>query len=150
MTTGSARPPDEDVARVWAQLRAFTDRHSPRHRLREVLGAEVAKGRGKVLALVLLADGPLSLAEIATAQGIDRPYATAIVDQLEALGFAERTTDPDDRRRKLVSLTEAGRAAAGTAREIIAAPPEALRVLSRAELAQLRALLERLLAVPGE
>jgi DNA-binding MarR family transcriptional regulator len=131
-------------------MRDFTDQYSPRHELRRRLGGGLAKGRGKVMTLVRLGDGPLSLGEIAEAQHIDRPYATAIVDQLESLGLVERTGDPADRRRKLVALTEAGREAVAVAAEIMAAPPAPFDELTRAELAQLGALLLRLAPPPPE
>jgi len=139
-------PPHDAATEVWALMQSFVGDHSPRHRLRERLGTPLAKGRSKVMALLMLAEEPRSLAEIADAQRIDRPYATAIVDQLEALGLAERSADVSDRRRKLVALTPAGLAAAVTAREIIATPPAALTELTADELAQLAALLSRLAA----
>jgi DNA-binding MarR family transcriptional regulator len=133
------------AAQVWALIQEFTDRHSPRHELRRVLGDGLGKGRGKLKALLQLADGPCSLGDIADAQCIDRPYATIIVDQLEALGLVGRTADPGDRRRKLVALTPAGKQAAGTAAAIKAAPPDVLTALRADELEQLRTLLVRLL-----
>ena len=139
--------PQHDAAtEVWALMQSFVGDHSPRHRLRERLGTGLAKGRSKVMALLMLADEPRSLAEIADAQRIDRPYATAIVDQLEALGLAERSADVSDRRRKLVALTPAGVTAAATAREIIATPPAPLADLTEDELDQLAMLLTRLTA----
>jgi DNA-binding MarR family transcriptional regulator len=134
----------DDAARVWALMRDFVERHSPRHRLRQALGDGLAKGRSKVQVLLMLGQGPRSLSDIAEAQRIDKPYATAIVDQLEQLGMATRTADPDDRRRKLVALTEAGRSAATVARDIMDEPPAALSGLTPDELSRLAAALGRL------
>jgi DNA-binding MarR family transcriptional regulator len=134
----------DDAAQVWALMRDFVERHSPRHRLRQALGDGLAKGRSKVQVLLMLGDGPHSLSDIAEAQRIDKPYATAIVDQLEQLGLATRTSDPDDRRRKMVTLTPAGRSAVVTARDIMDEPPAVLAGLSPAELTQLAAALGRL------
>jgi len=39
----------------------------------------------------------------------DHPNITRLVDALEQRALVERTPDPDDRRRSLVSLTAAGR-----------------------------------------
>jgi len=136
----------EEATRVWAVMREFVERNSPRHRLRQALGDGLAKGRGKVMVLLMLGEGPRSLGDIAEAQHIDPPYATAIVDQLESLGLAARTADPDDRRRKVVTLTAQGRAAVATAREIVAEPPAELVELTAAELAGLAAVLDRLTA----
>lgn len=143
MDSGPAQQ-HEDAARVWAAMRDFVDRNSPKHRLRQALGDGLAKGRGKVMVLLMLGEGPRSLGDIAEAQRIDPPYATAIVDQLESLGLAARTADPADRRRKVVTLTALGRASVATAREIIAEPPAALVELTPAELAQFAAILNRL------
>ncbi|HEY0534993.1 MAG TPA: MarR family transcriptional regulator [Actinoplanes sp.] len=134
----------DDAAQVWALMRDFVERQSPRHRLRQALGDSLAKGRSKVQVLLMLGEGPHSLSDIAEAQSIDKPYATAIVDQLEQLGLATRTSDPDDRRRKVVTLTASGRSAALTARDIMDEPPAALADLSPDELARLAADLGRL------
>jgi len=134
----------DDAAEVWALMRDFVERHSPRHRLRQALGDGLAKGRSKVQVLLMLGEGPHSLSDIAEAQRIDKPYATAIVDQLEQLGLATRTADSADRRRKVVALTEAGRAAVVTARDIMDEPPAALGGLAPAELTRLAAALRRL------
>jgi DNA-binding MarR family transcriptional regulator len=136
----------DDDAQVWALMRDFVERHSPRHRLRQALGDGLAKGRSKVQVLLMLGEGPRSLSDIAEAQRIDKPYATAIVDQLEQLGMAVRTSDPDDRRRKVVTLTEAGRSAVTIARDIMDEPPAALSGLSPTELSQLASALARLSA----
>jgi DNA-binding MarR family transcriptional regulator len=134
----------DDAAQAWAMMRDFVERHSPRHRLRQALGDGLAKGRSKVQVLLMLGDGPRSLSDIAEAQRIDPPYATAIVDQLEQLGMAVRAPDPADRRRKVVTLTTAGRAAVVTARDIMAEPPAALSDLTPEELSRLTAALSRL------
>jgi DNA-binding MarR family transcriptional regulator len=136
--------PTDDAARVWAMMRDFVELHSPRHRLRQMLGDGLGKGRTKVQVLLMLGEGPRSLSDIAEAQRIDKPYATALVDQLEQLGLAVRAADPDDRRRKVVTLTGAGRSAVGVVREIIDEPPAALSGLSPQELSQLAAALGRL------
>jgi DNA-binding MarR family transcriptional regulator len=134
----------DDAARVWALMRDFVERHSPRYRLRAALGDGLGKGRSKMQVLLMLGEGPRSLSDLAEAVRIDKPYATAIVDQLEQLGMATRAADPDDRRRKVVTLTEAGRSAVAVARDIVTEPPAALSGLSAEELSQLAATLTRL------
>jgi DNA-binding MarR family transcriptional regulator len=135
---------DADAARVWELMTGFVERHSPRHRLRRALGDDLAKGRTKVMVLLMLGEGPRSLGDIAEAQRIDPPYATAIVDHLEARGLATRAADSADRRRKVVTLTPKGRAAAATAREIVTEPPAAMDGLSPDELTALAGILTRL------
>lgn len=50
--------------------------------------------------------------DIATDFGISKQGASKLVDTLVVRGYLERTVDPDDRRRMLLSLTERGKAAA--------------------------------------
>jgi DNA-binding MarR family transcriptional regulator len=59
--------------------------------------------------VVALADGP-SQGEIGAAMGIDPSGLIATIDDLEGRGWLERRKDPDDRRRNVVVLTEAGSA----------------------------------------
>ena len=55
-------------------------------------------------------EGPCSVSELAQALRV-RPQSMAqTVGDLEAEAMVERNPDPDDRRRALVSLTEAGQA----------------------------------------
>lgn len=126
-------------------MRVFVETNSAKGPLRERLGLGMGEGRIKVL--LLLAKGPMSLSEIAEAHGVDPPYATIIVDKLESVGLVERAPCADDRRRKLVSLTPAGREAVRIAKEALAAPPPALSKLSSVELDQLDALLTHLLSI---
>jgi DNA-binding MarR family transcriptional regulator len=53
----------------------------------------------------------LRLTEIAELGNMTKQSAGEIVDDLVALGYVERVPDPDDRRAKLVCLTERGTAA---------------------------------------
>ena len=69
--------------------------------LRDALG--LGRGSGRVKTLLSLADGPLSLGDLAEITGVDAPYTTLIVNELEARGLVTRTPAADDRRRKLVS-----------------------------------------------
>jgi DNA-binding MarR family transcriptional regulator len=54
---------------------------------------------------------PLSQQEVAARLGVDRTTMVALTDDLEAKGLVRRRPDPADRRRNLVALTAAGRAA---------------------------------------
>lgn len=62
----------------------------------------------KLRALTLLADGGLRIGELADGVGVDDTTATRLVDRLEAMGVAERRSEPGDRRATTVELTEAG------------------------------------------
>lgn len=52
--------------------------------------------------------GPASQVEIGRRGNIDRSDVVAAINQLAEQGFVERTPDPDDRRRNIVTLTAAG------------------------------------------
>jgi DNA-binding MarR family transcriptional regulator len=127
---------------VWALMSGFVNRHDPADELRRTLG--LGRGAGRVKALMSLATGPLSLAELAQAIGTDASYTTIIVNELQALGLLSRTPDAHDRRRKTVELTVNGREAMRKARDIIARPPSPLRDLPAADLLRLREILGQL------
>jgi DNA-binding MarR family transcriptional regulator len=129
-------------ATAWHLMRQFVDAHAIRPELRERLGLGVGSGRVKVL--FLLREQPRTLAQLADAHGVDRPYATIIVDKLEDLGFVERTPHPSDRRSKVVSLTPAGWDAVALADQILGEPPAALRELDAGQLTELVGLLSLL------
>lgn len=131
---------------VWALLQAFMDAHSTKEKLRERVGQVVGTGRGKVRVLMQLDEGPLNLGDIAAALQVDRPYATVLVNQLEEIGLVERTSDPGDRRRKVVVLTPAGRRAMRDARDVLTTPPPELAALDRADLKRFGAVLAKLMA----
>jgi DNA-binding MarR family transcriptional regulator len=136
--------PASSVQDAWALLSRFAEAHNRHGELADALGFRLGAGRGKVL--LQLRAGPMTLSELAAANGVDAPYATLIVDKLEAHGLVERRPHPQDRRRRLVALTAAGHDAIATADAIALRPPEALRHLSADDLDQLTAILTRLLA----
>ncbi len=140
MSSGSAQP--EVAARVWSAMQAFVAAQDRRKELQEAL--DLGRGLGRVKVLVLLTDGPMTLRDIAEANGVDAPYATVIVDKLVSRGLVERTAHPDDLRRKLVKLTADGHEAAALADRILAEPPAALTALVPSDLALLEEVLTRL------
>jgi DNA-binding MarR family transcriptional regulator len=146
MASPSSADP-EVAARVWLAMRAFVAAHDRRRDLQKAL--DLGRGLGRVKVLVLLTDGPMTLRDIAEANGVDAPYATVIVDKLVSRGLVERTAHPDDNRRKLVKLTAAGREAAALAEQILAEPPAELRALAAGDLALLEEVLTRLVAAPA-
>ena len=123
-------------------MQRFAEAHNRRGELAEALGFRLGGGRGKIL--FQLRQGPLTLRQLAESNGVDAPYATLIVDKLEAHGLVERRPHPDDRRRKLVTLTAAGHDAIATADAILLRPPPAIGTLPADDLSQLTRLLTRL------
>lgn len=62
--------------------------------------------------------GPCAVGEIADHLGVEQPTITKMVRRLEPSGVIERSLDPDDGRRTLISLTAEGRARLDQAREL--------------------------------
>jgi MarR family transcriptional regulator, lower aerobic nicotinate degradation pathway regulator len=91
--------------------------------------------------------GPASQAALGRRCGIDRSDMVALVNELSAAGRLERTPDPDDRRRNVVAITDAGRAfLSGLDRLLRDAQDELLAPLSPRERAELTRLLDAVLA----
>ena len=136
----------DQAGRVWAAMRALVEGQPTKQRLRDAL--DLGRGSGRVKSLIWLAEGPLSLSGLAETVGVDAPYATLIVDGLEERGLVERQSDPADRRRKLVTLTPAGRDAVAEVLRIQLEPPPGFDRLSAAELDTLEKLVHRITAGP--
>jgi DNA-binding MarR family transcriptional regulator len=82
---------------------------------------------GRQLAVLIAVDSraPLSQQEVARRLGVDRTTMVLLIDELENKGLVQRRRDPDDRRKNVVVLTDAGRA---TLREASRASDEAERL----------------------
>ena len=139
MNTRASTPPDT-ATRVWTAMHELFTEHDRRRALRNALDL----GPGKVEVLIMLLDGPMSLRQIAHAAAIDPPAATVGVDRLETRGLVHRTSHPDNKRSKLVHLTDSGREAALRGQTILNEPPPALAELDPADLRQLDEILTRL------
>jgi DNA-binding MarR family transcriptional regulator len=111
-------------------------------RRREVSEALGGMSFGRAKALRRIARHPMTMGELAAMLGIDAPYATLVVDELERLGLVERQPHPTDRRAKLVATTARGAAMAARAEEILARLPAGLAGLSRPDMETLARILE--------
>jgi DNA-binding MarR family transcriptional regulator len=60
------------------------------------------------------------LTVLADRAGLTKQAIGELVDELERLGYVERATDPQDRRAKLIRLTERGAAGQAAAARILA------------------------------
>ncbi len=111
------------------------------------LGVRMKLSPGVIKTLVRLSkeDG-VSMGDMARSIGCDPSYITALVDDLDGRGLAHREPAPYDRRVKIIVLTDAGRALAKQIEDILSVPPAAFAALTRAELRQLRDLLDKVLA----
>jgi len=93
----------------------------------------------------LYAEGPLSQQQLGRALRIHASNLVAMIDQLEGGGLVIRRRDPDDRRRYLLELTDAGvRRLADAERAAQEAEAEMLAPLTSAERERLRRYLTRL------
>jgi DNA-binding MarR family transcriptional regulator len=124
---------EASAARAWAAMQAFVTGQDRRRALR----AELDLGAAKAELLIRLAQAPMTLREIAQAVDVDPPAATVGVDRLERRGLVRRGAHPEDNRRKLVHLTDAGLRAAATAQRILTDPPHGLAALKADDLAAL-------------
>jgi len=74
----------------------------------EELAAADARGYHYRLLATLEEFGPASQATLGRRSGIDRSDVVAMVNELAEGGLVERTRDPEDRRRNIVTITPAG------------------------------------------
>jgi len=105
-------------------------------------------GHGHHFAVLAALDefGPASQIAIGQRCGIDRSDTHAIVNDLVDTGFAEREPDPQDRRRNIVTITDAGRGRLGELDRIVERVQEKLLgALSPEERRQFVGLLARVL-----
>nr|WP_216645945.1 helix-turn-helix domain-containing protein [Isoptericola halotolerans] len=65
--------------------------------------------------LLHLFKGPRTQRELAELSGVTEQTMSKVVARLERSGYVTRSTDPRDRRRRAVAVTEAGRRAAAEA-----------------------------------
>jgi DNA-binding MarR family transcriptional regulator len=141
--TGAAgRTPDarqvDAARRAWAAMRDLVLDNERRREVSEALDLSF----GRIRALRRIANSPMTMGALATMLGIDAPYATLVVDELERQGLVERRPHPTDRRIRLVAATGAGTAAARRAQEILDRPPSGLTSLSTDQLETLATILE--------
>lgn len=145
-----------------AELRFFRVGHTPerlRHQFSRLIGMTAAQvgrvaterltavGAHKQHFMVLAAlgeFGPSSQAGIADRTGIFRSDLVAVLNELEAGGYVRRGPDPADKRRNVITITEAGAARFGELDAILTGVHEhVMAPLSEDEREQLFNLLTR-------
>jgi DNA-binding MarR family transcriptional regulator len=97
-----------DLTRVYAALQHLS--------LPTWLKLDVSMAQLKTLVVVDRAADGLSVTAIGRDLEIGEPSASLLVEQLVKRGYAERATDPDDRRRVVVTATDLGRELLGELR----------------------------------
>jgi DNA-binding MarR family transcriptional regulator len=137
----SHNPLADEVWRAMAAL-VIDNRDSWKRAVVEETGLPFSKIR----ILRRLGRQPMTVKQVAQAATIDAPAATVAVNDLEERGLVVRETDPANRRCKVVSLTEAGRDMVRKIDAIHDPAPDVLAALDDAQLKELRAILEKLVA----
>src|SRR5258705_4994816 len=90
--------------------------------------------------------GPSSQADLGRCTGIDRSDVVAAVNAMVERGFVQRSPDPSNGRRNIVTITAAGKDHLKNLSALLGdAQDELLRPLSAAERKTLAALLSRVL-----
>jgi DNA-binding MarR family transcriptional regulator len=141
---------DADASKVAPDLRLAVGRLA--RRLRQLY----ALRRGEELSFIELAvlsrlhrDGPASASRLANGERVTAQAVGAAVAALHQRGLVQRTPDPHDRRKTIVSLTDPGRSAL-TLREqavidrMVQAVASGYTPAERRQLAAAAPLLERL------
>ncbi|NKZ12512.1 MarR family transcriptional regulator [Mycolicibacterium septicum DSM 44393] len=127
---------------VWHELTALVFDH--RDGWRRAVIDETGLPFSRIRILKRLAREPLTVKQLAYAATVDAPAATVAVNDLEERGLVVRAIDPANRRCKLVSLTDAGRALLARIDRIEDPAPEALAALDAGDLEVLRAILRKI------
>lgn len=86
------------------------------------------------------------MSQLAETLFCDASNVTGIVDRLEARGLIERRDNPNDRRVKLIALTDEGVEARERIRARLHEPPAQIAALSAADKRTLRDVLRRAVA----
>lgn len=115
---------------VWADMEAFVRREDRSRKLRSRLDLTVARAH----LLIRLTEEPMTFPQIIDLIRGDAPAATNTVNQLQQRGLVRRRTHPNDNRRKIVELTDAGSRAAAKALQILHDPPQSLAALDPDQL----------------
>jgi DNA-binding MarR family transcriptional regulator len=89
-------------------------------------------------------DRPKPMRDVAEHLSCNNSNLTAITDRLEERGLVQRTLDPDDRRVRLLVLTDEGREIQRRVMEFLRQPPVSMDSLSEEELESLIRLLAKM------
>lgn len=118
--------------------------------LAERLAAAGSRGYHYRLLAALEEFGPASQASLGRRTGMNRSDVVPAVSELAEQGLAERTGDPADRRRNIITMTPAGAERLRRLDVVLAeVQDELLAPLTPAERAEFAQLLTRILAHEG-
>jgi DNA-binding MarR family transcriptional regulator len=132
---------------TWLLSRAYARSH---RLLTEGFASAGVRGYHYRLLAALEEFGPASQSTLGRRTSIDRSDVVAALNELADRGLVERSPDPDDRRRNVVTMTTAGRRQLRALDENLAGVQERmLAPLSPADRGELIRLLKRLLEDDG-
>ena len=135
---------DERANQVWRAMAAvvFDNRDAWKRDVIETSGLPFSRVR----VLRRLAKRSMTAKEIAEAATMDAPATSVAVNDLEDRGLVVRQANPNNRRCKVVSLTDAGRRVVASIDGVEDPAPRPFAALSQQELRTLEAILAKLTA----
>jgi DNA-binding MarR family transcriptional regulator len=92
------------IGRVDYRIKRFLAEELNNHRMEGL-----APSHGDIIGTLLIKDH-LSMKELAAAINKDKSTVTGLIEKLIVLGYVRKSTDGDDNRFNIISLTEKGRA----------------------------------------
>lgn len=112
---------------------------------RRMASLEVARGKGKITALLLVDTHPgIRPSMIAEVLMRDRPWTGRVIDNLVSRGLVRRDPDPDDQRAHSLTITPHGHEVAERVRQIVREQEtEFFDFIAPEDRAQLMRLLKR-------
>lgn len=129
---------------TWLISRAYTRSHRILNDAFAESGTGLRSYHYRLLA-ALDESGPSSQADLARGTSVDRSDVVSVLGDLEQAGLVQRTVDPANRRRNIVTLTRAGKKQLKALDHVVnEAQERVVEPLSRSERAQLLKLLRRL------
>ena len=138
--SGLVSPSPDDEVVIPALLRAARSAYG------DAIRAELARSgyedlpRNGSFVLGGMANRGGSVSDMIRGLGVTKQAASQLIDTLVVRGYLTRYTDPDDRRRMVIDLTERGRAAASVVRSAIEKVDSELgAMVSQKDLAGMRA-----------
>ena len=144
MTTADARPAALTQKPTWLISEVARVAH---RLLTDTLATAGSRGYDYRLLAALQEFGPASQASLSRHTGMDRSDVVAAVNEMAARGLADRSPDPADRRRNVITITPAGTAHLQLLEKLLGrVQDQLLAPLSPAEREQLTRLLTRILA----
>lgn len=135
-------PDSTSAAAVWRRIGTLVD--AERDRVQQIACAFELSVPQLVALRELDPDAPQPMNRLACAMTCDNSNVTGLINRLEKRGLVERRADPNDRRVRVLALTDEGRQVRADALARWNACPAALDGLDAAELEQLRRTLDRI------